>query len=226
MKGSVARVDDTTSGQYFEPSPRVASRPRTVQLALPDLTLALETDAGVFSAGGIDPGTKYLLLEAPAPPPDARHLLDVGCGYGPIALTLARRAPDAQVWGVDVNERAVGLCARNATSAGITNVAAVTAEAGIPDDVVLDAIYSNPPIRVGKPALHELLLTWLPRLRDGGHAYLVVQKHLGSDSLARWLGDQGWPTARLGSRAGYRLLDVSRWPDPPAGTGDLSTGAE
>ena len=206
-------MDDTTPGQYFEPSPKVASRPRTVQLALPDVTLALETDSGVFSAGGIDPGTKFLLLDAPAPPSGARQLLDLGCGYGPIALTLARRAPDAHVWGIDVNERAVGLCARNAESAGLANVTAVTAAAGIPDDVVFDAIYSNPPIRVGKAALHDLLLAWLPRLAPAGHAYLVVQKHLGSDSLARWLSDQGWPTDRLSSRAGYRLLDVIRATD-------------
>jgi 16S rRNA (guanine1207-N2)-methyltransferase len=217
-------VDDATPGQYFEPSPRVASRPRTVQLALPDLTLALETDRGVFSAGGIDPGTKFLLLEAPAPPPGARHLLDLGCGYGPIALTLARRAPDAHVWGVDVNERAVGLCARNAATAGLGNVTAVTAADGVPADVRFDAIYSNPPIRVGKGALHDLLLRWLGRLAPAGHAYLVVQKHLGSDSLARWLGAQGCPTTRLGSRSGYRLLDVTRSSDP-TDTIDDATGA-
>src|SRR3954453_14810074 len=215
LKGSVARVDDTTSGQYFEPSPRVASRPRTVQLALPDVTLALETDAGVFSAGGIDPGTKYLLLEAPMPHSDARQLLDVGCGYGPIALTLARRAPAAQVWGVDVNERAVGLCTRNARSAGLTNVSAGTAGAGPPDDVVFDAIYSNPPIRIGKPALHELLLTWLPRLSPGAQAHLVVQKHLGADSLRRWLNERDLHTERVATGAGFRILCV----DPSGGGG-------
>jgi len=203
-------VDDATPGHYFEPSPRVASRPRTVQLALPDLTLTLETDRGVFSAGGIDPGTKLLLLDAPPPPDGSRRLLDLGCGYGPIALTLARRAPGARVWAVDVNERAVGLCARNAAAAGLDNVTAVTAADGVPADVHFDAIYSNPPIRIGKPALHDLLLLWLPRLEADGHAYLVVQKHLGADSLARWLGEQGWPTSRLGSRGGYRLLDVAR----------------
>ncbi|MGZ4760746.1 MAG: class I SAM-dependent methyltransferase, partial [Acidimicrobiales bacterium] len=211
--------------QYFEPSPRVASRPRTVQLALPDVTLSLETDRGVFSAGGIDPGTKFLLLDAPAPPADARHLLDLGCGYGPIALTLARRAPGARVWGVDVNERAVGLCARNAEAAGLDNVTAVTAAEGVPRDIRFDAIYSNPPIRVGKGVLHELLLEWLPRLGPDGHAYLVVQKHLGSDSLARWLGEQGWPTTRLGSRAGYRLLDVRRPDDAATSPPDDATGA-
>jgi 16S rRNA (guanine1207-N2)-methyltransferase len=179
-----------------------------VRLVLPDLTATLTTDRGVFSADGVDAGTKLLLLEAPVPPPGAAHLLDLGCGYGPIAVALAQRAPAARVWAVDVNERAVALTARNAARAATTNVRAVTAEQGVPADVTLDAVYSNPPIRIGKAALHDLLLDWLPRLRPGGHAYLVVQKHLGSDSLARWLVEQGWPTTRLVSRAGYRVLDV------------------
>lgn len=205
-------MDDTTSGQYFEPEPRVASRPRSVTLVLPDLTVELATDRGVFSADGIDPGTKLLLLDAPMPTSGSSSLLDLGCGYGPIAITLAHRAPAARVWAIDVNERAVGLTEANARNAHLANVVAVTAAEGVPAHVTFDAIYSNPPIRIGKAALHDLLLTWLPRLRPDGHAYLVVQKHLGSDSLARWLVDQGWPTTRLGSRSGYRVLEVS----PPA----------
>ncbi len=85
--------------------------------------------------------------------------------------------------------------------------------AATPDDVPADVgfatIWSNPPIRIGKAALHELLLRWLPRLAPGGRAVLVVQKHLGADSLARWLAEQGFPTTRLQSRAGYRLLEIT-----------------
>jgi 16S rRNA (guanine1207-N2)-methyltransferase len=209
-------VDGTTPGHYFDARPGVASRPRTVRLTLPDLTVELTTDAGVFSGDAVDAGTKYLLLDAPPPPSGPVDLLDLGCGYGPIAVTLARRSPDATVWAVDVNERAVRLCAANASAAGVPGVRAVVAAdpqaataSGLPGNVRFAAIYSNPPIRIGKPALHRLLTDWLPRLATGGHAYLVVQKHLGSDSLARWLDDQGWTTTRLGSRAGYRLLDVS-----------------
>jgi 16S rRNA (guanine1207-N2)-methyltransferase len=193
-------------GQYFERSPSTPSKPSSVTLALGDLTLALRTDRGVFSASGIDPGTRYLLLEAPAPPPTG-DVLDLGCGYGPIACALATRAPVATVWAVDVNERALALCSANAADAGLANV---RTGADVVEPVRFAAIYSNPPIRIGKPALHALLLAWLPRLADGGHAYLVVQKHLGADSLAAWLGEQGWRVVRLGSRVGYRLLDVSR----------------
>ena len=209
-------MDGTTPGQYFEPEPTVASRRRTVQLTLPDVALELTADSGVFSGDRVDAGTKLLLLEAPPPPPTG-DLLDLGCGYGPIALTLSHRSPGATVWAVDVNERAVALCAENAAAAGRTNVRVIAAadpeaaeSQGLAPDVRFAAIYSNPPIRVGKTALHDLLTGWLARLAPDGVAHLVVQKHLGSDSLARWLTDQGWPTSRVVSRAGYRILTVAR----------------
>ncbi|MBA2496061.1 MAG: methyltransferase [Acidimicrobiia bacterium] len=196
-------------GHYFAAHPTAASRPGEVQLVLPDLQLRLATDAGVFAGAAIDPGTKLLLLDGPRP--DAAgtgSLLDLGCGYGPIALALASRAPAATVWALDVNERARGLCAANAEAACLANVV-VAAPDDVPDDVVFAGIWSNPPIRIGKPALHELLARWLARLAPEGHAALVVAKHLGSDSLASWLTRQGWHATRLSSRAGYRLLDVA-----------------
>ncbi|MGI5169551.1 class I SAM-dependent methyltransferase [Spirillospora sp. CA-253888] len=192
---------------YFAERPETASRTRTIDLVLPDLHLRLETDRGVFSPDRVDLGTRILLETAPAPPPTG-NLLDVGCGYGPIALTMASRSPQASVWGVDVNVRALDLARRNATTAGLDKV-----RFGLADEIDpglrYDAIWSNPPIRIGKPALHELLLTWLPRLTPQGRAHLVVQKHLGSDSLQRWLNDQGFPTERIASRSAYRVLQVS-----------------
>lgn len=195
------------AGHYFDADPVVGSRPARVRLDLPDRSLTLATDRGVFSGNRVDPGTKYLLLEAPAPPPSGTFV-DLGCGYGPIACTLAARAPAATVWAVDTNARAVALCAANAAALGLTNVHAVEAGA-VPAHLAVDLLWSNPPIRIGKPALHHLLTTWMARLAPGGRAVLVVQKHLGADSLQRWLGDQGWPTERIGSRAGYRLLQVA-----------------
>lgn len=195
-------------GQYFEEEPAVASSRRTVRLALPDVTLDLVTDAGVFAKDEVDPGTKLLLLEAPAPAVTG-DLLDLGCGYGAIALAMAARAPGATVWAVDVNRRAVDLAAENAAANGLANVRAVE-PAGVPGDVRFATIWSNPPIRIGKPALHDLLRGWLPRLADGGEAVLVVHKHLGSDSLAAWLTQEGWDVERLSSRMGYRILSVTR----------------
>lgn len=173
---------------------------------LPGLRLELETDAGVFSGGRLDPGTRILLDTVPAPPASG-NLLDLGCGYGPLALVLAARSPGATVWAVDVNQRALELCARNAERSGLANVRSVTPDdPGLPG--TLDVIWSNPPLRIGKQALHDLLTGWLARLAFGGSAYLVVQRHLGSDSLHRWLESAGWPVTRVASRAGYRVLRV------------------
>lgn len=202
-------MDHTTSGQYFDVTPAGRSARRLVPLTLPDLAVDLTTDHGVFSMARVDSGTRYLLLDAPAPPEGANDLLDLGCGYGPIAVALARRAPTARVWAVDVNERALGLTRDNAARLGLDHLQTSTPDA-VPADLELDGIWSNPPVRIGKDALHTLLEQWLPLLRVGAHAYFVVQKNLGADSLQVWLRNQGWPTTRLGSRAGYRLLDVVR----------------
>lgn len=188
--------------QYFE-EPEVASAPRVVALDLPGLSLNLTADAGVFSASRVDPGTRVLLEDLPAPAVEG-DLLDLGCGYGPIALALAARNPGRTVWAVDVNPRAVELTRANAAAAGL----GVKAVSAVPGDVRFAGIWSHPPIRIGKPALHALLTTWLDRLLPGGKAWLVVQRHLGSDSLARWLTEQGYATTRLRSEKAYRVLEV------------------
>lgn len=193
---------------YFSERPGTASRPGAVDLVLPDLHLRLETDSGVFSPERVDLGTR-ILLESVPPPPAEGDLLDLGCGYGPIALTMASRAPAATVWAVDVNRRALELTERNAQAARLYKVRPMHADE-MPPEVTFQAIWSNPAIRIGKPALHAMLTRWLGRLAPGGVAYLVVQKHLGSDSLQRWLGEQGWQASRAVSRAAYRILKVER----------------
>lgn len=176
-------------------------------VVLPDVAFTMLTDRGVFSHGHVDSGTSLLLREAP-PPPATGDLLDLGCGAGPIALTLAKRSPDATVWAIDSNERARELTRSNAERNALANVR-VSAPDDVPDEVRFAAIWSNPPIRVGKPALHDLLQRWLGRLEVRGEAVLVVQKHLGADSLQRWLTDEGYPSERLASKAGFRLLRMT-----------------
>ncbi len=193
---------------YFDEEPTTDSSPRVVQLSLPDMHLSLTTDRGVFGYDRVDSGTKLLLLQAPSPSATG-NLLDIGCGTGAIALTLARRSPTAIVWAVDVNERARSLCGDNAERNGLGNVR-VCAPDDVPADIVFETIWSNPAIRIGKPALHAMLLRWFDRLSPSGSAVLVVHKHLGSDSLQTWLGAQGYPTARLNSSAGYRILEARR----------------
>ena len=197
---------DPAGEHYFSARPGTAHRPGRVHVLLPDVHLELETDSGVFSPSRLDAGTR-LLLDVAATPDRTGDLLDLGAGYGPIALVLASRAPDATVWAVDVNERALDLCARNAERAGLANVRCAR-----PDDPALPAtfagIWSNPPIRIGKQALHELLGGWLPRLAPDAAAWAVVQRHLGADSLHRWLTEQGWAVTRVAARAGYRVLRI------------------
>ncbi len=191
---------------YFSAKPKVASRPARVHLRLPDLDLELITDRGVFAYGQVDRGTRILLRSIP-PPPLRSDLLDLGCGYGAVALTLAKRCPTCTIWAVDVNERALALCEENARSAGVDNVRAML-PAEVKPDVRFAAVYCNPPIRVGKQAMHELLSSWLDRLLPDGHAYVVAQRNLGADSLAAWMTQRGHQVERLRSSGGYRVLNV------------------
>ena len=195
------------TGQYFEAEPLVAAAPRTIAVNIGEMQLTFVTDSGVFSPDRLDAGTRLLLLEAPPLDAGDRRVLDLGCGWGPIACVAGLRSPAAEVLAVDVNERALSLTAGNAKRNRVDNVTVAR-----PDDVDpahrFDRILCNPPIRVGKNALHGLLASWLDRLATGGRAHLVVHRHLGSDSLARWLTDRGHEVDRLVSRSGYRLLEV------------------
>lgn len=195
----------TGDSHYFE-DPTVASDPVVVDVTLPDTAFTMETDTGVFSRGHIDAGTS-LLLRNDAPIASSGHLLDLGAGAGPIALTMARRSPAATVWAVDVNSRARALCERNAARNKLANIRVAHPDE-VPADIAFATLWSNPPIRIGKPALRELLLLWLARLDDGGTACLVVQKHLGADSLQRWLTFEGHPAERIASKSGFRLLAI------------------
>lgn len=185
--------------------------PRTISVQLAGRRLDLTTANGIFSPERVDTGTQVLLGNVPAPPPGG-NLLDLGCGWGPIALTLALESPHATVWAVDVNERALELVRRNAESLGLDNVNAV-APSDVPADVRFMSIWSNPPIRVGKNELHAMMLSWLPRLEPGTDAWLVVQRNLGSDSLHRWLQaelPQDFVVTRAATNKGYRVLRARR----------------
>ncbi|PZR55421.1 16S rRNA methyltransferase [Xylanimonas oleitrophica] len=220
-------ADAPVPDHYFTGRPASPEERRTISVRLAGRDLDVEVASGVFSPGRVDLGTQVLLREVPAPP-SSGHLLDLGCGWGPLTLTLALESPGATVWAVDVNERALDLVRRNAERLGLDNVRAVLPDE-VPEDVSLAAIWSNPPIRVGKDVLHAMMRTWLARLApgqpsaaadaddapDGTGAWLVVQKNLGADSLARWIetelgGPLGVRVERAHSAKGFRVLHVTR----------------
>jgi 16S rRNA G1207 methylase RsmC len=199
--------DPSTGEHYFTADPTVPFRRTPVHAHVWGQELDLASGSGVFAQGRLDAGTAVLFRET-EPPAAGEVFLDLGCGYGVIAAALATTRPGSRVWAVDVNRRALLLSRENAAALGVQErVHAVTPEE-VPGDLRFDEIWSNPPIRIGKEALHALLLTWLPRLRPGGRAVLVVGRNLGADSLQRWLGDQGYPTTRCASAKGFRVLEV------------------
>lgn len=204
---------------YFSAHPSGDLVPRSVAVRLAGREVRVTTAGGVFSPDRIDTGTAVLLSSIPSPPPGG-HLLDLGCGWGPIALSLALDSPHSTVWAIDVNERSLDLTRRNAAALGLANVIAAQPDE-VPDDIRFRGIWSNPPIRVGKNELHTLLGRWLPRLDPGSDAWLVVQRNLGADSLHRWLQAAFAEEAtvlRAATGKGYRVLRVRR-----RATGPLSS---
>ncbi|MHB1065294.1 MAG: class I SAM-dependent methyltransferase [Georgenia sp.] len=203
---------------YFTADPASPAELRPMRVLLRGHEVTVQGTGGVFSGDRLDLGTR-VLLDAVDDPPATGTLVDVGCGWGPITLAMALASPAATVVGVDVNARALDLTRRNAEALGLANVRtqraddALTALTGAP----VDEIWSNPPIRIGKPALHALLRSWLTRLAPAGRAHLVVQRHLGADSLHRWLADDlGADVVRTASAKGFRVLTVT---GPPGASG-------
>jgi 16S rRNA (guanine1207-N2)-methyltransferase len=198
------------SDHYFTAEPGAPATRSSVEFTAFGTDFSLVAAGGVFSAQRLDPGTAVLLRKAAPPTARGGVYLDLGCGYGPIAVSLASTSPKATVHAVDVNRRALELVAENARRAGVADRVRPGTPQDVPPDVVFDEIWSNPPIRIGKAGLHEMLLRWLPRLAPDGVGWLVVAHHLGSDSLQAWLTGQGFPTRRHASQKGYRVLAVSR----------------
>ena len=203
----------SSASHYFDADPSAPERRRTVRTRLGGRDVEVQTANGIFSPDGLDKGTAALFSAVPAPPATGRFL-DVGAGWGPIALTLGVRSPEAEVTAVEVNDRSLQLTRDNAAALGLGNVVALRPE-DVPEDAAFDLIWSNPPVRIGKDALHELLLSWLALLSADGEAWLVVLKNLGADSLATWLTGQGWDVSRQASSKGFRVLRVRRGPDGP-----------
>jgi 16S rRNA G1207 methylase RsmC len=196
---------------YFSKEPSSPLKSKTIQIPVAGELVDVTTASGTFSPQQLDFGTEVLIEQMDLAPVSG-NLLDLGCGWGPIALNLGQLRPNTKVWAVDVNTRSIELTQTNAKNLGISNITALLPEQ-VPADLRFSGIWSNPPIRVGKKELHNLLLMWLPRLETGGEAYLVVQKNLGSDSLQKWLTEElanGYEVSRYTSVKTYRVLKVKK----------------
>ncbi|MFI0461812.1 MAG: class I SAM-dependent methyltransferase [Ilumatobacteraceae bacterium] len=196
---------------YFSESPDAPSRRKEFSVSGIDGELTLSTDAGVFSQHGLDKGTSVFLEVMAkhdcAPIEPGSFLCDIGCGSGAIALTLAVRYPECTIYAVDTNKRARDICTENATRNGLTNIV-VKAPEEVDSAIRFASMWTNPPIRIGKSALHDLLELWLARLETDGTAFMVVNKNLGADSLSQWMTGLSYSTTRLASRNGFRVLEV------------------
>jgi 16S rRNA (guanine1207-N2)-methyltransferase len=198
---------------YFSADPDVPFKREPFSCTVWGGELDLVSGTGVYSRGHLDIGTAVLFRETEPPAPG--QVLDLGTGYGVIGLAIAdawRRSgvevgASFGVTGIEVNQRGVLLANQNAAALGLQDRFVACDPEVVPASVEYDEIWSNPPIRIGKAALHELLLRWFPRLRPGGRAVMVVGKNLGGDSLQAWLTDQGYPTTRLASAKGFRVLE-------------------
>lgn len=193
---------------YFSSDPAAPKKTVNISMQVGGTQIELEAASGTFSSSRLDAGTAVLLKHADHFPKDG-NVLDIGCGWGPIGLSIASLQKNSKVYGIDINQRSIEQSNLNSKSLGLKNFSAMHSR-DLPEDLRFSAIWSNPPIRVGKKILHELMESFIPRLEPGGRAMLVVQKNLGADSFQRWLSNR-FPEAevsRVGTDKGYRVISL------------------
>ena len=197
---------------YFSSDPAAPKKTVSITLQVGGKELAIEAASGTFSSSKLDAGTAVLLKHEDHFPKDG-NVLDIGCGWGPIGISIASSTQACKVYGIDINQRSIEQSNLNAENLKLKNYWAMHAR-DLPADLRFSAIWSNPPIRVGKKVLHELMETYIPRLEPGGRAMLVVQKNLGADSFQRWLSTR-FPDAevmRVATDKGYRVISLTTPP--------------
>ncbi|MEX2415387.1 MAG: class I SAM-dependent methyltransferase [Paenibacillaceae bacterium] len=193
------------SEHYYTSKPTVEHNRRVIEAVLRGRTLKFMTDAGVFSKAGIDYGSQ-LLIDSMQIPVQA-HVLDMGCGYGPIGLSAALLATDGVVTMADVNERALQLAVDNARLNHITNVRMIQSDlfAGI-GEATFTHILTNPPIRAGKQVVHQLFVEAYDHLQDNGELWIVIQKKQGAASAFSKLEEHYKKVDDMEKSKGYRII--------------------
>ena len=188
---------------YYEDNQDLSHDFQTLTVDLLGLSMRFKTDRGVFSKNGIDYGSRVLLENYQ--PEGAKTLLDVGCGYGTLGLTLAKKF-DLSVTMVDVNSRALDLCRQNAIDNAVSNIEIELSNIYEAVSEKYDAIISNPPIRAGKEVVHEILTGAFDYLNDGGHLTIVIQKKQGAPSAQRKMEEVFGNCQLVARDKGYFIL--------------------
>ncbi|PJK16368.1 16S rRNA methyltransferase [Chryseomicrobium excrementi] len=198
------------SNHYYSNRPNVESKPSSISHTGRGHQFTLETDRGVFSKSGVDFGSR-VLMEAFQAPQIEGDFADVGCGYGPIGLTLAKDFPGRVVHMVDVNERAVELAGKNASRNGIQNVRIAVSDGmeRVPDQ--LAAVITNPPIRAGKETIFRFYQQAYDRLASGGELWVVIQKKQGAPSTKDFLEELFSEVEVVEKVKGYWILNAKKY---------------
>lgn len=188
---------------YYSENPTTEHRISQIEYSLGDIDLRFTTDSGVFSKDKVDYGTNVLLTSLP---PMEGKILDLGCGYGPIGITLARLNPNSEIVMIDINQRAVDLAKINIEQNGINNAWALQSNGFENLEETFNAIISNPPIRTGKKVIYSLFEESARHLENGGSIYLVIQKKQGAKSAMNKLNEIYGNCQVINKKGGYWIL--------------------
>ncbi|WP_054943963.1 class I SAM-dependent methyltransferase [Paenibacillus ihuae] len=200
------------SQHYYSQQPEVRHDRRTIDTVLRGKSLRFTSDAGVFSKGDIDHGSRVLIEAMEIP--DGSAVLDVGCGYGPIGISAAVLAPKGHVTMIDINARAAQLARENAQNNGIRNVTVMESDVlAAVQGQKFDVILTNPPIRAGKAVVHQIFEQAYEHLNEGGTLWIVIQKKQGAPSAVAKLESLFSVVEEVGKDKGYRIIRAQKTVD-------------
>ncbi len=188
---------------YFSNSPVSAHHERQIETTLNGRTMRFYTDAGVFSKDDVDPGSRLLIESADAL---SGRVLDMGCGWGPVGLSLALANPDAQIVMADINERAADLSERNRRLNGVLNAQIIVSDGFSGVDGAFDHVFTNPPIRAGKSVIYGMFDESFRRLRTGGTLSIVIRKQQGAPSAKKHLEEVFGNAEVIAKSGGYWII--------------------
>lgn len=200
--------------QYYTADPSSESRPVPCAFPYRGHGLSFMTDAGVFSKGELDAGSRLLL---DALPPLQGDVLDIGCGWGAIGIAVAKANKQSRVTMLDVNRRALGLCQENCLRNGVTAEILESDGMAAVLDRKFDAIITNPPIRAGKQVIYKMFAEAAASLNTEGALYLVIRKQQGAESCVKYLKTLFNEVDKLDKSAGFWVLKAS---EPKEGNTD------